>query len=166
VTENHRLPERPVRRSDECPCGYRPPETDDLDAWASWDEHLAELHYYDYHDGGMHALDSDGMAGILFADLWFTDGAPDGLIDIDWVTDDSRCRVYLTPDQAEAFGERLNSLAKTVNVHVRTGDHGDATKDTWLQPLIWFGLGFLAVASSIRGIVRRVRAASYGPPTK
>jgi hypothetical protein len=27
-----------------CPCGYRPPRTDDLDAWAAWYDHLAEVH--------------------------------------------------------------------------------------------------------------------------
>lgn len=27
-----------------CPCGFRPPRTDDLDAWQSWHDHLAEAH--------------------------------------------------------------------------------------------------------------------------
>jgi hypothetical protein len=26
------------------PCGYRPPGTDDLYSWASWEDHLAEMH--------------------------------------------------------------------------------------------------------------------------
>jgi len=29
-----------IRHLIPCPCGFRPPRTDDLEAWQSWYEHL------------------------------------------------------------------------------------------------------------------------------
>jgi hypothetical protein len=79
----------------------------------------------------------------------------------DLITPDCEGQLSGTPQSVSIWNGWLGDEGDDINVH--THGTGDAFKDSWLQPLIWLGLGFLAAGGAIRAIVRRLRPAPVVP---